>query len=404
MSATPTRALSSGSRLVRGSNVSENVVQLASLFRVEKITDSAGLDALHSAWNEMLGASVADCIFLTWEWLAAWWRHFGSEGTLAIFLVRFREEIIAIAPFRVRPASLREKPGMPVLEFLGSGHVGSDYLDVITRKGFETEALDALAGAFHANRATYAFRWTNVRSGDCTASRLLRILQKDGWSGDEIPINVCPYIPLEGCTWESYIGSLGAEHRYDFRRKHRRLCRDFQMEFLEADHAACREFIDRLIEQHVERWEGRGGSDAFHTDGLIEFHREITQTMLDRGWLRLYSLRLDSKPAAFLYGFLYHGKFSFYQSSFDPQYEKYSVGTVIMGLAIQRAIAEGASEFDFLHGDETYKQRWSRDSRSIARIELYPSGWRGSLTRGYVKAGRFALKMARNVLNTTPIT
>ncbi len=394
-------------RLTRGSNVARDVPQLASPFRIDRITDNADFFALRPAWNELLDASDSNCIFLTWEWISAWWQHFGGEGTLAVFVVRLRDEITAIAPFRMRPASFREKPGLSVLEFLGSGYAGSDYLDVIVRRGYEEDSLGALARALQCcccdSRTRFAFRWTNIRPDNCAATRLGSILQKDGWAGDETTINVCPYISLDGCTWESYLEGLGAEHRYNFRRKQKRLNRDFRVEFVQAGKDDCRVFIDRLIEQHNLRWEARGGSDAFHTQALIDFHRDVTQAMLDRGWLRLYALRLDERPAAFLYAFFYRGKFFFYQSSFDAVLEKHSVGTVIMGLAIQRAIEEGAVEFDLLHGDETYKQRWSREKRSLVRLELYPPGWRGRLNQRYMKVGRLALKLARRVLDSTAV-
>jgi CelD/BcsL family acetyltransferase involved in cellulose biosynthesis len=385
--------------------VARNVIQLASPFTVERIADDHGFESLRPAWNELLESSESDCIFLTWEWLSTWWKHFGEPGTLEIFVVRLNDEVTAIAPFRVRPAGLRERRGFPVLEFLGSGHVGSDYLDAIIRKGFEEDSLDALTRAWRsANiRRKFGFRWTNIRQENSLSARAASLLEQEGWKSDEAAINVCPWISLDGCSWDSYLESLGAEHRCDFRRKWKRLNRDFEVEFAQADQDTRPEFIDRLIEQHNRRWQARGGSDAFHTQALIDFHREVSQAMLERGWLRLYALRLNQQPAALLYGFLFRGKFCFYQSSFDAAFEKYSVGTVIMGLAIQRAIGEGAVEYDLLHGDETYKSHWSRERRTLARLELYPPGMRGWLGRRYVKVGRFGRKLARRVLNSTPV-
>ncbi|HWF10648.1 MAG TPA: GNAT family N-acetyltransferase [Bryobacteraceae bacterium] len=390
-------------RLGRGSKVARNVIQLASPFTVETITDAAGLEGLRPAWDALLESSESECVFLTWEWFSTWWKYFGEPGTLEIFVLRLNAEITAIAPFRIRPAGLRERQGFPVLEFLGSGHVGSDYLDLIIRKGFEDDSLDALARAWQSANASrrFGFRWTNIRQEHSLAARAASLLEQDGWTSDESTINVCPYISLGGCSWESYLETLGAEHRGDFRRKWKRLNRDFAVEFAQADQDTRLGFIDRLIEQHNRRWQSRGGSDAFHTQALIDFHREVSQQMLDRGWLRLYALRLNGEPVALLYGFLFRGKFCFYQSSFDTAFEKYSVGTVIMGLAIQRAIVEGAVEYDFLHGDETYKSHWSRESRTLARLELYPPGVRGWLGHRYMKMGRFTLKLARRVLNNT---
>jgi CelD/BcsL family acetyltransferase involved in cellulose biosynthesis len=191
---------------------------------------------------------------------------------------------------------------------------------------------------------------------------------------------------------------LSAEHRYNFNRKWRRLNRDYDVRF-EQMHTEeqSREALDLLIQQHNTRWSARGGSDAFHTPGLIAFHREWIVSALKRGWLRLYLLRLDEKPAACLYGLRHLGTFYFYQSSFDAAYMPSSVGLIAMGLAIQRAIEEGAEEYDLLHGSETYKSHWSHHSRDLARLESFPPSSAGRFCRLSVELGRAWRAVARRI-------
>src|SRR5262249_7730861 len=113
-----------------------------------------------------------------------------------------------------------------------------------------------------------------------------------GWRVSEARTNVCPFIPLPGLFWESYLAELGSEHPYNFRRKLRRLTEQFNVEFEQArTEEQRREAIDLVIRLHHMRWRER--SDAFHTPELLSFHREMSQVALDRGWLRLYVLRLD---------------------------------------------------------------------------------------------------------------
>jgi CelD/BcsL family acetyltransferase involved in cellulose biosynthesis len=161
--------------------------------------------------------------------------------------------------------------------------------------------------------------------------------------------------------------------------------------------------MDLVMELHNMRWRDRGGSDAFDTPGLVAFHREFSRLALDRGWLRLYVLRLNRQPAACLYGFLYGPTFYFYQSGFDSAYQKQSVGLVSMGLGIQHAIEEGAEEYDLLHGDEEYKSHWSRESRELSRLELYPPGGMGRICRGAVGFERAARRLARRVISRVSI-
>jgi CelD/BcsL family acetyltransferase involved in cellulose biosynthesis len=141
-----------------------------------------------------------------------------------------------------------------------------------------------------------------------------------------------------------------------------------------------------------------GGSEAFNTSGLVAFHEEFSALARQRGWLRLCLLRVDRKPVAALYGFRYGRTFYFYQSGFDPAYRKQSVGLVAMGLTIRKALEEGATEFDLLHGDEEYKSLWARQRREIGRVEAYPPRARGALQRSVNVLGRGVRRLARRAM------
>jgi hypothetical protein len=97
-------------------------------------------------------------------------------------------------------------------------------------------------------------------------------LGENGWRVAEAETNICPFIPLAGHSWESYLATLGAEHRYNFHRKLKRLNRDFVVRFDKVrTQAECSESIEFVIALHNQRWGDRGGSDAFHTTGLVGF-------------------------------------------------------------------------------------------------------------------------------------
>lgn len=364
---------------------------------VETIDDVSGFAALDQEWNDLLQASDSEGLFLTWEWLYTWWKHLAGDRELSILAVRCDGELIGLAPCGLRPPSLTRARPLPVLEFLGSGSVGSDYLDIIVRRGRELEARQALASRLAGERLM--LDWTQLKLGDCQAATVAATLGERGWSVAERETNTCPFIPLAGRSWESYLATLGAEHRYNFQRKWKRLNRDFAVDLEQVrTEEQCRESIDLVITQHNLRWQDRGGSDAFDTPGLVGFHQEFSQVALKRGWLRLYILRLDGKPAACLYGFLYRRTFYFYQSGFDATYDKHSVGLVTMGLAIKSAIEEGAQEYDLLHGNETYKSHWSHDRRALSRVEVYPPRGLGWICRSSVELERASRRIARRVL------
>jgi CelD/BcsL family acetyltransferase involved in cellulose biosynthesis len=100
-----------------------------------------------------------------------------------------------------------------------------------------------------------------------------------------------------------------------------------------------------------------------------------------------------------MYGFFYNNRFYFYQHGFDPQYEPFSAGLVLMGLTVRAAIEEGALEFDMLWGTEKYKALWAGDQRVLSQLQLFPPHLGGLLQRRTVEAERSMRTLARRLLS-----
>jgi CelD/BcsL family acetyltransferase involved in cellulose biosynthesis len=342
---------------------------------VETIADLAAFARLRDEWSELLEASRSDNFFLTWEWLHTWWTHLSGARRLAILTVRRGTQLVAIAPFASSGASLL---GAPRLEFLGTGRVGSDYLDVIVRAGAEQDVIPRIASHLIQRGATLDLKQLRIPAS--AASDLARELRRSGCPVRASRTHRCPVIDLGGRSWETYLGSLGSEHRYNFQRKLRKVeAQHLRFECVSSEKRR-RDLLPVLFELHRLRWRERGGSDGLDGPGIREFHEDLTCLALERGWLRLFVLWLGESPAATLYGFRYGRTFYFYQSGLDPQYRKLSVGLVAMGLAIKSAIEEGAAQFDLLHGEEAYKFHWAKKTRCLGRIVAFPSGPLGRLS------------------------
>jgi CelD/BcsL family acetyltransferase involved in cellulose biosynthesis len=200
-------------------------------------------------------------------------------------------------------------------------------------------------------------------------------------------------------SWDSYLSVLSSKHRGNVRRGLRLLASRFDMSFRFAEtDAERRAAFTELITLHGKRWQARGGSTAFYTPALLAFHEDLSQRALECGWLRLAVLRLNGVSVAAFYGFRYKRWFYYYQSGFDPDYAKYSVGVAIVALTIKSAIEEGADEYDFLHGNESYKFLWTQSVRELHRLELFPPDLRGWLYRGAVETDRAVRRLARLVV------
>ena len=342
------------------------------------ISDAASIRDLRSEWDALLQVCHSDCIFLTWEWIYTWWLHLSGKRKIHIIVVRLDGLLIALAPLALRPASLKRLMPWRVLEFLASGSVGSDYLSFLIRPGHEQTAMREIMKCLNESRRVLEL--VRVEKSSAPMAELSRQLQEAGWTSLGLTTNYCPYSILAGHSWDSYLQSLDASHRKNLDKMLRRLHKDFDVSLHVAATESERQWaMDVFVRLHLRRWSEKGGSTALNSTELIDFHRAFSAISLERGWLKLYTLVLDGVPVASLYVFKYGDVHYHYQSAFDPDYGKYSPGTVMLALAIKAAIEDGAVEFDFLHDNEAYKYVWARQERELIRLELYPVGKMGSV-------------------------
>lgn len=366
---------------------------------LDRINDDAGFQGLRKEWSELASASDSASIFLTWEWLYTWWRHLGAHLRPEIWTVRANGRLVGIAPFVSKGWEPRRLRFCRSSAFLGaplrSGNVGSDYLDVIVRRDCP-DALGELTEALV--RRGRVIDLAQVTSGSA-AEQIVTRLQDARWQLRAVEGGICPVVDLAGHTWESYLASRGREHRYGVQRKLRGLRKNFDVSFDAArTEDERRVALALLLDLHERRWRDKGTSDAFHTPGLRAFHEDFTRLALERGWLRLFVLRLSGAPAAAFYGLRYGTSFFFYQSGFDPAYSRHGVGVATMALSIEAAVGEGAQIFDMLHGEEEYKFHWSTRVRPLTRYSLYPPRPKGRLAAALAAVDAALRPVARRVL------
>jgi CelD/BcsL family acetyltransferase involved in cellulose biosynthesis len=354
------------------------------MITIEKIEDLERFAGIRDEWNELLGDSDSDCVFLTWEWLYTWWKHLAEERQLHILVARCSGRLVGIAPLAWRSSCWRRLLPFPALEFIGAGSAGSDYLDFIIRRGEERQTLIAMAD--YLTNCKLMLEFSRVDGALSQAGQFTVEAMRNGWTVTKLVTDICPFIDLSGYTWDAYLAGLGASHRGNVRRRLRNLEKEWYTDFAQVQ---CEEMravaLQLLVELHRRRWHERGGPGAFNTPALLGFHEDFSRLAFKKGWLRLFVLRLNGKPAAALYGFNYHHTFYFYQSGFDPEFRRHSVGLAIMGLAIRHAIGDKARIFDCLRGNEPYKFLWAHDRRELIRLELFPKTRAGYLYRQIVK-------------------
>ncbi|MDO8683178.1 MAG: GNAT family N-acetyltransferase [Armatimonadota bacterium] len=335
--------------------------------RLSEVTDVDGFRRLQPVWDATLQRDPDASVFQTWEWQFAWWKHFGKNKKPLILLISDQpgdEHFRAIAPMMLKHYVV---PGIRELTFIGAGI--SDYLDIVCHPDWR---LDAAAAVFdHLRSSSHKWDFIDLHQlppGDTISlgAKLAAEYYPD-FQTEILDHEVCPVVPLPE-SWEEYRKLLGKSLRFNIGYYERSLRKQHDVEIGIATEENLDEELDALFHLHTSRWRRRCLPGVLCGANIKNFHKEVARKFLERGWLRLYYLKVDGKTCASHYCFSFKNTMYYYLGGFDPKLAKFGLGTILTAHAIRQAIEEGMSSFDMLRGSEDYKRRWQPEHRTNSRL------------------------------------
>ncbi len=359
--------------------------------RVESTAGAAALAGLREEW-EGLRAVAGAGVFMSWEWMATWWEHYGEGRELCLLTVRDPAgALVGVAPLMRGPRRYRGLP-VRVVELLGAGsEVSPDLVDIPARADLAA-AVGRVVWAHLAEHLSWdLLLLDNLAPAAGVAHALAAAAARDGRAFEVLPKASCPFVPLPG-TWEGYLAGRGAATRYDLGRKARALARRHDVKLERAEGTPdLEESMRVLFDLHAGRWRMRGEAGTFDRDPRNRsFHQAMAAAAQRRGWLRLYFLAVDGRRVAGFLGYEVDAKLCYYQLGWDPAWARWSVGTVLIAEVLRDAIARGVREFDFLRAAERYKVRLADDARQTITLRVWGPTPRGRLYRALHRAARWA--------------
>jgi CelD/BcsL family acetyltransferase involved in cellulose biosynthesis len=334
---------------------------------------------MRQEWNELAARSRLTNVFSTWEWQAAWWRHYGSRSELCVLTVRDGGRLVGLLPLYLRSTSLA--PGLPLREMSlvgAGGDTSPDYLGPLLDPDCEEPVAAALADHIVGRRGL----WDRLNLTDMSEGPFVNALARRlGTARIACEVGLCSQIAvlrLPG-SWDDYMASVHRDRRKRIRYQ-RRQTDNANITFPAYDLTASPgPATEALIELHRKRWQNKEDGGAFRSKSYLGFHREVIEECHRQGWVRLYRLETAGKIVAVFYCYRFRDEVLYFQSGFDPELEKLSLGQVLMGYAIEAAIADGARAFDHLKGEHAYKSSWSNDARKTYNLVACNTSVRGRL-------------------------
>lgn len=317
---------------------------------VEHITALEDFDRIRPGYEAVYAVDAHRTVFASWSWLHSYF--IAMNRPWVVLAVRDGTRYIGFCLLVEHGASLG--PIALYRELALGAYPTADYTSVLVSER-EEEVLAVFAAAIDA------MTWDGFRANNIRDPRVRRMVARLGGRNDvaEEPRNPCRFVSLPA-TWEEYAAQRRngkPQVRYVVRR--RNLWQDAT--FLEADDRTIDRDIEILLRLHQQRWRSSLGK-ARRTYG------RLFKEAYARGCCRIGVLwSSGGKPLAAQAAFVdtEHRSWGVYMHAHDPSTGRRSPGIGTLAMGLQRAIAQGFREYDFLRGDESYKLRFGAEARTL---------------------------------------
>lgn len=348
--------------------------------RVEKLTT---LEEFWAVYDEPDSHVVlrTESIFLTRLWLSHWWQIYGHDYQVHALVAREEQKLIGMFPLALRNAP----GGIRHLTFMGAGELTPNDLDILSAHEKKSQVLQAFAAyLFETSSEWDIIELDKLLAGSLTIE-VFEAYFRSRRRFTDLRLSACCFAIKLPRTIDEYFSYLSRSMRHNIKRRRRNLQKDFpDTEFVRA---STPEQVQRAFEALVclsqTRWMGRGYPGVFSSQRFYEFHRALALHALQSNLSCICYLQINGEIVAVEYIFCVGGVVQDYLGGFHDAWSKYGIGNLLVVYAIQTAIQNGAQVFDFLEGDEIYKQDWATEVRENYVLRLYGASWRSQLE--YIK-------------------
>lgn len=297
-----------------------------------------------------------------YEWCEPWWRLRSGKRKLHVVAVEDSQgKIVGIAPLCIEKRfGLRVLRSFPI-------HFGDFYAFLVAPDADERAVHKALLQYLTTYRTWRLVHLYNINS----RSKCYEALVKAGFPAKHLSeILVADF---SGICFGEYMAGLSKNTRLQFGKKLRRLEKLGQvtLEVIE-DAAGYAEHAEAMRYLYCARW---ADDHRLPPDEQQNACRdEAVQSLFAKGKMALFLLRLDGQIKIFRLGFLHRKTYFGWKVGHDPEVNKYSPGSLILGKIIEELTHRNYSSVNFMTGAYGYKRSWATEGAESTNYELFTCG------------------------------
>jgi CelD/BcsL family acetyltransferase involved in cellulose biosynthesis len=354
------------------------------MVEVVEINDIEELAKYRLLWNSLFPTTPHASFFLTYDWLAANWRHFGRDQKLRVLIPHAAGQPLGILPLCVR----REKYRLSTVRVLTYplDNWGTWYGPI-----GPNPAATMMAAMQHLRTTPRDWDMIELRwvAADGTAGgKTARAFRTAGMFTEKSEYQWTSIVEFPK-TWDEFLAGKSHSMRRQFRRTLRDLIDSGRAEYIRHRPAPATEGdgdprwdLYEMCEQVAQAsWQSdvMNGNTLTH-ERVRGFFREAHAAASRLGMADVNVLTIDGRPAAFLYGYHYNGNVAALRTGFDAAIS--GLGSALMLKCIEDSCRRGDRTIDFGPGEREHKRRLRTRTESTYRITYAPiHSWRSQAVR-----------------------
>ena len=339
---------------------------------------------LAARWR-VLEAQSDRSFFLSWTWISTWL----SQVKSPVFLVSVHAPTPRDGPSDIAlglfGTSVERRHGvLPVRQLIlhSNGEASLDaitieYNNLLMARGYEQSVWPsvlshlksqtqiswremivpgALAAKINALEPAFARSYTRSRSGSWRID--LATLRDNGIR-----------------ERDSFISTLSKNARGQIRRAFRRYEEFGEVRLEKASSMEdAKSFFAAMGKLNSEKWIACGREPIMDNSAFVNFHQQLIETGFSQGSIEMLCAKAGERHIGWLYNFCDRGRVLFYFSGFPAEQDnQLKPGLVTQVLAIEAHLKGDASVYDFMAGDDRYKQTLGARGPEIITIGFQQS-------------------------------
>ena len=353
-------------RLSHLSTVASSVKRPDVSYEQEDVTVSVydsfeSLVTMERQWDDFVESAGGE-IFLSYGWCRVWWKYYGENRALKIFVFRCQNRLVGIIPL------FFEKVWLGPVYAKTVKIVGSDFTMPQFSLPIEHDYMQEVAQKLFASISEYD--WDIIHLGPI--SGLYRYYDNLKHVCEEL-LNGSHLVLSENkseqtCfkltnTWDEYLAALNRKERSKIKR-HYRLASKAAGNGTASVVSNCattedfQKMFSDFVQMHQKHWQKLGKLGHFGDwHSALEFHRELAQTHLRQDRLRLIRITLGNLCLGYKYGYVFGDTyFDFLDARSDrKELVNVSLGRIIYSEMIKEAIWANTKWLDSMRGKYQHK-------------------------------------------------